>query len=220
MRQHRPHPCASYPVSYAYTAYACEQICISFSRCPRPPPRGTTVSRTPLVAACDSHTRRSHTHVPGPASRPCRRPRATCAGTTRVPAGGNIPTNITRGSPHPGHGGARPRALFTSSGKPNIYEYIKTRMRDLVRAHRLRVVRIYQWYTHSGPHLEQLRLPRHVTTASLSTSPRAAAPASPRSPRRTGPQAQAPRQPRLTAWQRRRSGPSARVSPTPERTAA
>ena len=33
--------------------------------------RVTTVSRTPLVAASDSHTRRSHTHVPRPASRPC-----------------------------------------------------------------------------------------------------------------------------------------------------
>jgi hypothetical protein len=60
----------------------------------------TTVSRTPLVAASDSHTRRSHTHVPRPASRPCRRPRATCAPTARVAAGGEISTNITRGSPH------------------------------------------------------------------------------------------------------------------------
>ena len=60
----------------------------------------STVSRTPLVAASDSHTRRSHTHVPRPASRPCRRPRATCAPATRVPAGGEISTNITRGSPH------------------------------------------------------------------------------------------------------------------------
>ena len=62
--------------------------------------RATTVSRTPLVAASDAHTRCSHTHVLRPASRPCRRPRATCAPTTRVPAGGDISTNITRGSPH------------------------------------------------------------------------------------------------------------------------
>ena len=61
--------------------------------------RATTVSRTPLVAASDSRTRRSYTHVP-PASRPCRRPRATCAPTPRVPTGGEISTNITRGSPH------------------------------------------------------------------------------------------------------------------------
>ena len=96
----------------------------------------TTVSRTPLVAASDAHTRRLHTHVPRPASRPCRRPRATCAPTTRVPAGGEISTNITRGSPHPGHGGARPRAPFTSV-KPNIYEYNRTKCDsiDLVRAH-------------------------------------------------------------------------------------
>ena len=89
--------------------------------------RGTllsTVSRTPLVAACDAHTRRSHTHVPRPASRPCRRPRATCALATRT--GGEISTNITRGSPHPGHGSARPRAPFTSV-KPNIYEYKRTK---------------------------------------------------------------------------------------------
>ena len=101
--------------------------------------RATTVSRTPLVAASDSHTRRSHTHVPRPASRPCRRPRATCALATRVAAGGEISTNITRGSPHPGHGGARPRAPFTSV-KPNIYEYKRTKCDriDLVRAHLIR----------------------------------------------------------------------------------
>ena len=101
--------------------------------------RGTTVSRTPLVAACDSHTRCSHTHVLRPASRPCRRPRATCALATRVPTGGEISTNITRGSPHPGHGGARPRAPFNSV-KPNIYEYKRTKCGniDLVRAHLIR----------------------------------------------------------------------------------
>ena len=101
--------------------------------------RGTTVSRTPLVAASDSHTRCSHTHVPRPASRPCRRPRATCALATRVPTGGEISTNITRGSPHPGHGGARPRAPFTSV-MPNIYEYKRTKCDriDLVRAHLFR----------------------------------------------------------------------------------
>ena len=109
---------------------------------PHPPQllrRATTVSRTPLVAASDSHTRRSHTHVPRPASCPCRCPRATCAPTTRVPAGGEISTNITRGSPHPGHGGARPRAPFTSV-KPNIYEYKRTKCAriDLVRAHPIR----------------------------------------------------------------------------------
>ena len=97
--------------------------------------RGTTVSRTPLVAASDSHTRCSHTHVPRPAPRPCRRPRATCARNTRA-SGGEISTNITRGSPHPGHGGARPRAPFTGV-KPNIYEYKRTKCGsiDLVRAH-------------------------------------------------------------------------------------
>ena len=141
MRQDRPHPCASYPVSYAYTAYSCEYIFISFSRCPRAlnssPPRHSTVSRTPLVAASDSHTRYSCAHVPRPASRPCRRPRVTCAPATRVPAGGKISTNITRGSPHPGHGGARPRAPFTSV---NIYEYKTTKCDniDLVRAHLIR----------------------------------------------------------------------------------
>ena len=35
MRQDRPRPCASYPLSYAYTAYSCDSIFISFSRCPR-----------------------------------------------------------------------------------------------------------------------------------------------------------------------------------------
>ena len=101
--------------------------------------RGTTVSRTPLVAASDSHTRCSHIHVPRPASRPCRRPRATCALATRVPTGGEISTNITRGSPHLRHGGARPRAPFNSV-KPNIYEYKRTKCDriDLVRAHLIR----------------------------------------------------------------------------------
>ncbi len=99
--------------------------------------RATTVSRTPLVAASDSHTRRSHTHVPRPASRPCRRPRATCALATRVPTGGEISTNITRRLPRPGHGvSTRPRAPFTSV-MPNIYEYKRTKCGriDLVRAH-------------------------------------------------------------------------------------
>ena len=102
--------------------------------------RATTVSRTPLVAASDSHTRRSHTHVPKPASRPCRRPRATCASTTRVAAGGEISKNITRRSPRPGHGvSTRPRAPFTSV-MPNIYEYKRTKCDniDLVRAHLIR----------------------------------------------------------------------------------
>ena len=62
--------------------------------------RATTISRLPLVAASDPHTRRSHTHVPRPASGPFRRPRATCAPTARVPAGGEISANITRGLPH------------------------------------------------------------------------------------------------------------------------
>jgi len=57
---------------------------------PLSPRRATTVSRTPLVAASDSHMRCSHTQVPRPAPRPCRRPRATCVPTTRVPAGGDI----------------------------------------------------------------------------------------------------------------------------------
>ena len=35
MRQHRPRPCASFPVSHAYTAYSCDSIFISVSRCPR-----------------------------------------------------------------------------------------------------------------------------------------------------------------------------------------
>ena len=50
-----------------------------------------------------------------------------------------ISTNITRGSPHPGHGGSRPRAPFTGV-KPNIYEYIRTKCGriDLVRAHLIR----------------------------------------------------------------------------------
>ena len=101
--------------------------------------RATTVSRTPLVAACDSHTRRSHTHVPRPASRPCRRPRATCALATRVRAGGEISMNITRGSPRPGHGVTRPRAPFIGV-KPDIYEYNRTKCGriDLVRAHLIR----------------------------------------------------------------------------------
>ena len=102
--------------------------------------RGTTVSRTPLVAAFDSHTRRSHTHVPRPASRPCRRPRATCVLATRVPTGGEILTNITRRSPRPGHGvSTRPGAPFTSV-MPNIYEYRRTKCDriDLVRAHLIR----------------------------------------------------------------------------------
>jgi hypothetical protein len=143
MRQDRPRPCASHPVSYAYTAYSCDSIFIYFSRCPRAldsAARHSTVSRTPLVAASDSHTRRSHTHVPRPASRPCRRPRATCAPTTRVHAGGEISTNITRGSPpRPGQGGARPRAPFTGV-KPNIYEYKRTKCGriDLIRAHLIR----------------------------------------------------------------------------------
>ena len=104
-----------------------------------PPPRHSTVSRTPWVAACDARTRCSRAHVPRSASRPCRRPGATCALATRVPAGGEISTNITRGSPHPGHGGARPRAPFISV-KPNIYEYKKTKCDniDLVRAHLIR----------------------------------------------------------------------------------
>ena len=33
MREHRPRPCASFPVSHAYTAYSCDQIFISI----RPP---------------------------------------------------------------------------------------------------------------------------------------------------------------------------------------
>ena len=96
----------------------------------------TTVSRTPLVAASDSHMCCSHTHVPRSSPRPCRRPRVTCAPTARVHTGGEISTNITRGSPHPGHGGARPRAPFDSA-KPNIYEYKRTKCDriDLVRAH-------------------------------------------------------------------------------------
>ena len=101
--------------------------------------RATTISRTPLVAASDSHMRRSHTHVPRPASRPYRRPRATCTPTARVHTSGEISTNITRGSPHPGRGGARPRASFTSV-MPNIYEYKRTKCDriDLVRAHLIR----------------------------------------------------------------------------------
>jgi hypothetical protein len=62
--------------------------------------RATTVSCTPLVAASDSHTRCSHTHVPRSSPCPCRRPRATGAPTARVHTGGEISTNITRGSPH------------------------------------------------------------------------------------------------------------------------
>ena len=109
------------------------------SRRPQLLRRGTTISRTPLVAASDAHTRRSHTHVPRPASRPCRRPRATGVPTARVHTDGEISTNITRGSPHPVHGGARPRAPFNSV-KPNIYEYKKTKCGriDLVRAHHIR----------------------------------------------------------------------------------
>ena len=101
--------------------------------------RATTVSRTPLVAASDSHMRCSHIHVPRPASGSCRRPCATCAPATRVPAGGEIPTNITRGSPHSGHGGARPRTPFNSV-KPNIYEYKRTKCDriDLARTHLIR----------------------------------------------------------------------------------
>ena len=100
--------------------------------------RGTTVSRTPLVAASDSHTRRSHTHVPRPASRPCRRPRATCTLATRAPTGGEISTNITRRSPRPGHGvSTRPRAPFTSV-MPNIYEYKRTKCGRIDRAHLIR----------------------------------------------------------------------------------
>ena len=72
----------------------------AISHCPALLRRGTTISRTPLVAASDSHKRCSHTHVPRPASRPCRRPRATCAPATRVHEGGEISTNITRGSRH------------------------------------------------------------------------------------------------------------------------
>jgi len=50
-----------------------------------------------------------------------------------------IPTNITRRSPHSGHGGARPRAPFNSV-KPNIDEYKRTKCGriDLVRSHLIR----------------------------------------------------------------------------------
>ena len=136
MRQHRPRMCASFPVSHAYTAYSCDVIFISVSRCPAILRCGTTISRTPWVAASDSHTQCSHIHVPRPASHPCKPSRATCPPTTRVPAGGDISTNITRGSPHPAHGGARPRAPFTSV-KPNIYACNRLRCGsiDLVRPH-------------------------------------------------------------------------------------
>ena len=105
--------------------------------------RGTLLSPERRWSQLLTHTPAARTHVPRPASRPCRRPRATCAPTTRVPTGGEISTNITRGSPHPGHGGARPRAPFTSV-KPNIYEYKRTKCDriDLVRAH------LIQYRTH------------------------------------------------------------------------
>ena len=53
-----------------------------------------------------------------------------------MPSGGDISTNITRGSPHPAHDGARPRAPFTSV-KPNIYACNRLRCGsiDLVRPH-------------------------------------------------------------------------------------
>ena len=131
--------------------------------------RGTTVSRTPLVAASDAHTRCLHTHVPRPASRPCRRPRATCTLATRAPTGGEISTNITRRSPRPGHGvSTRPRAPFTSV-MPNIYEYRRTKCDriDLVRAHLIRY-RTHIQHTRAI----QYSYPSAVVSAPSTPSPR------------------------------------------------
>ena len=73
-------------------------IVVRRQRSVAPPPSVTTSA--PRAALIDTHTGSTYTQVPRPASRPCQRPRATCAPATRVPAGGEISTNITRGSPH------------------------------------------------------------------------------------------------------------------------
>ena len=56
MRQHRPRPCASFPASHAYTAFSCDEIFISVSRCPALLRRGTTISRSVLGAGSESDT--------------------------------------------------------------------------------------------------------------------------------------------------------------------
>ena len=80
MRQDRPHPCASYPVSYAYTAYSCEYIFISFSRCPR----ALNSSAAPLVLSPERRWSQLLTHTPA-----ARIP--TCPGRLLVRADGLVP---------------------------------------------------------------------------------------------------------------------------------
>ena len=59
MRQDRPRPCASYPVSYAYTAYSCEYIFISFSRCP-----GALTSSAAALLSPERRWSQLPTHTP------------------------------------------------------------------------------------------------------------------------------------------------------------
>ena len=131
-----------YPVSYAYTAYSCDSIFISFSRCPR--------ALNSSAAALLSPARRWSqllTHTPA-----ARIP--TCPGRLLVRADALVPPVYPQHAfiraaryrqtsladrPHPGHSGARPRAPFTSV-VPNIYEYKRTKCDniDLIHAHLIR----------------------------------------------------------------------------------